>query len=319
MSPPQDIGDQALLGVAGASGGCVPTGHGRGFFCGGVNPYRDYNDTVIIDTPAAATDWGGLVQPVAAAGGGGWFNEARQVIAMGYDLPAVLSLQYFDAESSGISIDFGDGVGARLFLMGFASATYSVFGGGDSTGGGAYLDDLQYVTTDTTGGATTFGDIDSGAVSYLGGACDGTYGVIISGAWSGTNPKWVDIVTVDTPANSVFNNDMINIGAKPAACHTDSRVVVQTGGTDDQLEYFDMTTTSTAENFGDLTTSAFYPAATGNNCTGLWGGGNESSGNTDVINAVTMSTPSTAVVSWSDINSAYVLTQARYNFVGSPS
>jgi len=297
--------------------GCVPTGHGRGFFCGGISPYRDYNDTVMIDTPANASDWGGLVQPVASAGGGGWFNTARQVIGFGYDYPpsAVLSLQYFDAESSGISIDFGDGTGVRMFLFGLANDTYSIFGGGDTTGGGYYLDDIQYVTTDTTSGTSSFGDISSGAISYVGGACDGTYGVIVSGNHANPDPKWVDIITVDTPANSVLNNDMLVIGGKPACCHTDSRVVVQVGGYDDQLEYFDMTTTSTAQNFGDLTTSPFYSASTANNCTGLWGGGSEEdSGNYDVINAVTMSTPSNATNF-----GGYVLTQARYNFVGSPS
>ena len=69
-------------------------------------------------------------------------------------------IEYLTIATTGNAADFGDLTIGRMGLAGFNNATRSVFSGGTTDGwAGGRQNRIDYITTQTTGDATDFGDL----------------------------------------------------------------------------------------------------------------------------------------------------------------
>ena len=202
---------------------------------------------------------------LGSSGGGSSAHNNTRAFAGGGNSPSGLvnEIQYWSTASSGNASDFGD----LLTTTYRAGALTDGAGGRGLVFGGSWSPPsnvIQYITVASTGNATDFGDLTNGGRTILGGASDGTYGVMLAGnAGSGgaSIPRVMDRVTVQTAANSTDHGDLAadTFSSWPTtSCAGSSRgIYLGTtapggGSAYTQLEYFDISSASNAANFGTL-------------------------------------------------------------------
>ena len=126
----------------------------------GPQSERNYIEYIDIATTSNSTDFGDLVanRDVMA---GQVSSRVRGIFAGGRGHTDVI--QYITIASPGNATDFGDLTMSRTGPGGASSTTRGVFAGGSqnpgSVPGGYGLNVIDYVTIDTTGDATDFGDL----------------------------------------------------------------------------------------------------------------------------------------------------------------
>ena len=156
----QDFGDltAAKTAVSSCSNGS------RGVFAGGntTSIFTAVNNIeyVTIDTTGDAADFGDLT--VARPGMGAAGNTTRGIFAGGGVFVNSNVIDYITIATTGNATDFGDLITSQYGIgnvAGLNNATRAVFAGGkdDNT----RQDGIQYITMDTTGNATDFGDLTS--------------------------------------------------------------------------------------------------------------------------------------------------------------
>ena len=193
----------------------------RGVFMGGKNTSYttiDDMDYITIDTTGDATDFGDLFQfgsyTARAAGAvisgstrgvyGGGQNDASN----GHD-----DMQYITIATTGNASEFGD-LGYRMAeTSGASDLTRGLFmgGSGETGGAGNFMNTISYITMDTTGSATDFGDLTR--LSQGSASCaDNTYACCYGGYdWTGSSAPQVNIidrVTVQTTGNASDHGDL---------------------------------------------------------------------------------------------------------------
>ena len=138
----------------------------KGFFIGGYVNSAPSNtiDSVSIDTAGNATDWGDLTVSVnGMSGNGACANTSRVIQGGGYVSSAVSNhIEYFDTSSAGNASDFGDQTESQGWNAWVANETRAVTAGGYT---GSRSSNIKYVTIDTPGNASTFGQIGFGCDS----------------------------------------------------------------------------------------------------------------------------------------------------------
>tara|TARA_B100001057_G_scaffold484033_1_gene561529 strand:+ start:403 stop:1593 length:1191 start_codon:yes stop_codon:yes gene_type:complete len=123
--------------------------------------------------------------------------------------------------TSGNSASFGDLTVARVQGLGLSSRTRGVYVGGNdgtSIGGAdtANMKTMDYVTIQTTGNATDFGDLDQFRDGPSG-SSNASRGVISGHGGSGSSTNSIEYITIDTTGNGVDFGDLViarNVGAK---------------------------------------------------------------------------------------------------------
>jgi len=201
-----DFGDMSYgaygnAAVGDGTKGCIFAG-----YAGTTLGYRNNIEYVTISTTGNATDIGDMLNSVHRLGG--WSDATRGLIAGGSS-PATNVIQYFTIQSTSNALDFGD----------LSNTWYNVAGGGDDTrscfmsgylGGGAasnMTDTIEYVTTQTTGNSTDFGDlVNVGLQSAT--ACDGTYCCVIRGQSPSSASNVIERFTVQTLGNAADFGDI---------------------------------------------------------------------------------------------------------------
>jgi hypothetical protein len=136
-------------------------------------------DYVTIATTGNATDFGDLL--LTLFGVVGCSNSTRGLFAGGQETGSGTSvrnvIQYITIASTGNATDFGDLIEAGYRMAACSNTTRGVFGGGDVTSTtGPKTNVIQYVTIDTTGNTTDFGDLvaDTTGLGGLSNANGGT-------------------------------------------------------------------------------------------------------------------------------------------------
>ena len=164
------------------------------------------------------------------------------------------------------------------------SGTRGLFGGGNDSGGNP-VDTMQYITIETTGNTTDFGDL-SLSRSALGSCSSSTRGVFAGGAnyQTGSYPNWarvnIDYVTIATTGNATNFGNLSNTRYKLSGCGSSTRGVFAAGSPtlDDALlntiEYITIASTGNATNFGNLNNSTSGIAACSSPTRGVFAGGN---------------------------------------------
>jgi hypothetical protein len=277
----------------------------RGMFLGGLiadqTAYTNQIQYIDITVGGTASDFADLViasryrstfsdgARAAAAGGVAW--GAGGIDAIDYWAPSVLNQN---------AQNFGNLTVEKYAAAGLGDATYGVVAGGYGGSPADNINEIDYVTIQTTGAASNFGTLDR-ATRGCAGCNDATRG-LISGGWFMNNS--IDYITVASAGNAAeFGN--INIPSNGLEYHAmtsdDTYGLIiggdTAGGRTSEIGYVTIQTLGNSADFGDLTEAKKFIDATSNGTRGVVGGGNAGTGNgtvSDVIEYVTIATPGIA-------------------------
>ena len=238
----------------------------RGLYAGGTSSTSNQIEYISIDISSNASDFGDLT--VSRGQLGGASNGTRAVWAGGYEYGNSARsnvMDYVTVATTANAQDFGDLTqsGSALFHSIVGDGTYGFRCGGFV--GSSQVNNIDRWTQDTTGNASDHGDLTVSR-SYVGAACDGTYGVVAGG--SIPNPYYsnvIDTFTTETASNATDFGDLNNAKYSMGVGYDTTRAVFAAGwsgsGALNVIDYVTMATASNATDFGDLTAGE-YPAGT---------------------------------------------------------
>ena len=245
--------------------------------CGGrasSGIYTDAIDYVTAASPGNSSDFGDLTNSRMLMGCGG--DATRTVCGGGWGTPAGAPnnrteqniIDYITTGTTGNATDFGDLSYYRDYISATSDATRTIFAGGEdySSGSNASVNIMEYVTTQTTGNVTDFGDLL--AVSYdMGGGviASETRGIFVGGGQFTLNPytftylQTIQYVTIATTGNATDFGDTLQGLVHAATCADGTTGIIaggQKGGSgsqdDNTIQKITIATTGNATDFGDL-------------------------------------------------------------------
>ena len=204
------------------------------------------------------------------------------------------TIQFFNVDSTGNAIDFGDMNDERTEGMACASRVraFAVGGflGGQPTN---YTNTLDMVTIASTGNATNFAD--SAEKRGQGASCaSATRGVNAAGVNAGVTLNSIDFFTMSSTANGLDFGDISIVSRGLAACSSPTRGIFFLGDNNgstkvNTIEFVTISTEGNSSDFGDSTTTARYSSGCSNAVRGIKAGGNDGSA-TDVIDFIEIAT-----------------------------
>ena len=204
------------------------------------------------------------------------------------------TIQFFNVDSTGNAIDFGDMNDERTEGMACASRVraFAVGGflGGQPTN---YTNTIDMVTIASQGNATNFAD--SAYQKGQGASCaSATRAVTAAGVYAGVVLNTIDFFTMASTANGLDFGDISITSRGLAACSSPTRGIFflgdNAGSTKvNTIEFVTISTTGNSSDFGDSTTTARYSSGCSNAVRGLKFGGNDGSA-TNVIDFITIAT-----------------------------
>lgn len=224
-------------------------------------------------TAGNAADFGDLTSArhhLSAAG-----DATRGIWAAGRDSSNLKTntMDYVTLASAGNATDFGDRtINGADYISSTNDATYSVFGGGEQkvppssgtfTG---YTNTLDYVTTQTTGNATDFGDRTVSTYdAHQGVIADATRG-LFAGGYISSSPfatNIIDYITIATPSNATDFGDL-DTARNGSQGTSDGTTGVIMGGDDypsssgdhNKIQKVTIQTAANATDFGDLVSAS---------------------------------------------------------------
>tara|TARA_X000001382_G_scaffold53653_2_gene36591 strand:- start:11025 stop:12140 length:1116 start_codon:yes stop_codon:yes gene_type:complete len=238
------------------AGGC--SSGSRGLFISGEdssNQAIQSIDYVTIATAGNAADFGDLLaaifSPAACA------STVRGVAAGGTTSGGQKSdvIQYVTIATTGNATDFGDLTVALNQFYGCSNGSRGVFCGGNDGVGSDYASNvMQYITIDTAGNATDFGDLLSDLRDTS--ACSNdTRAVIAGGFYDGSHSNVIQYITVASTGNATDFGDLLSANSVMAAVANSTRAVFSggdNGGATEDMSYVTIATTGNATDFGDM-------------------------------------------------------------------
>jgi len=241
----QDFGDLTLSVVRYSTSTNDAT---RGVNIAGQNQssFLNYMDYITMATPGNATDFGDPLQQILYGSRGNVGNDTIGVFGGGYpDTNYVHSnvLQKITVQTTANATDFGDLTAGAINSAATTNGSRGMFTGLQRSGG--YVVDMEYITIDTPGNATDFGDLTvaKGTASGVSGSAGGG-----GGGGGGSSTPW-------------WGTRGMALGGQ------------QGGGNSNIMQFFDITSTGNAIDFGDLTTISNGGSAGGNGERGVRIGG----------------------------------------------
>ena len=264
----QEFGDLAAIGYGNASF----SNRTRGIYLDN-NPANQYinltstgNSVSLGDAQDANGEWG----RGAAA------NDIRGLYQ--YD-NGTNTMEYFTIASDAKGQDFGD---AMTTYTGKgccgASPTRYLFGGGaGSPWASAQYNAIEYVTFQTLGNSSDFGDLTQARAG-----CRNTGGNAVRGIFAGgyspianpspvLNSEVIDYTTIATLGNAIDFGDVTGTGADRAGCSSPTRAICALGASnsDTTVNYVQIMTTGNSIDFGDLNQGTYEASALSNGHGGL--------------------------------------------------
>ena len=195
-------------------------------------------------------------------------NRGRAIFSGGYTGPSgsgqtgTTTMEFFNIQSGGRSIEFGTLSEQRKFSAALGSATRGVVGGSD--GSPAWVTGtMEFVTIATESNTTTFGNMT--AVGGMVSACSNNTRGIFFSVWdpSGSGPSHkghIDYITIATAGNSADFGELSVNRPEAAGFSSPTRGICAGGypaadGTtmSNVIDYITIATTGNASDFGDLT------------------------------------------------------------------
>ena len=214
----------------------------------------------------------------------GLSNQTRGIFAGGSTTPSSPAssndnIEFVTIAQTGNAVDFGNLSLARAYIGTCSSSTRGVFAAGYNTSPlNSGTKNIDFITISSTGNATDFGDT-IGAQYGCAGASNATRGIISGGhlAPSG-NTNIIQFITIATTGNTLDFGDMVHANAvrihgggssSTRALFVGGYTAAGSPNTTNEINSVEIATTGNAVDFGDLTNSIMYAAATSNGHGGL--------------------------------------------------
>lgn len=164
----------------------------------------------------------------------------------------------------------------------------AVFGGGSSATGN--VNTMDYVSIDTTGNATDFGDMTVSATGW-GGLSNSSRGCFCGGNYGGTYQQDnIDYITIATPGNATDFGNLGDHQASPGTASDGTYGMVAGGfgytsgfSRKNGISRFTIATTGNATSFAYLPVSVYGSGGVSDGGNAIWAGGNSSSGDVTSI------------------------------------
>ncbi len=249
----QDFGDLQAIGYGNASFG----NRTRGIYLDN-SPHNQY---ITISSTGNSISLG---ESATSFDNNGAANEIRGIYSYSN---GTNTMEYFTIASSAKGVDFGDMATTGITKAGCcgASPTRHISGGGyTSPNAAAGFNRIEYVTFQTTGNATDFGDINvprGGWRSTGGNAVRGIYAGGYMGSTPGANSNVIEFTTVATLGNATDFGDLSVVSENPAIMTSATRAVLAGGNSGNpspnnvlaNIDYVQIMTTGNSIDFGDFT------------------------------------------------------------------
>ena len=258
-----DFGD--LTNNRSLAGGLTASSTTRALFYGGEVPGANSNevDSIELTSTGNATDFGDLT---VARGYSAQTSNGTRAICAGGVSPVINTIDFASIAQMGNFTDFGDLTVARNAVTGISSPVRGVFAGGtDGTSPSpAFKNDIDYITINSTGNATDFGDL-SGTSGYMSATNDSSgKGFFIGGQQTPSATKGdltTDVITIATTGNA-SNFGELTQQTKSAASACQGTTGFTMGGysgpaTTNVIQRFVMPSLGNMSDFGDLNRSAY--------------------------------------------------------------
>jgi hypothetical protein len=200
-----DFGDRTVSSGFTGSASDATYGLFAGGYTGSATSTIDY---ITIATTGNSTDFGDLTN--SRWGVAGSNDATRGVFSMGNSPDNVID--YVTIASTGNAVDFGDLTEARMRGGATGNGTYVVFVGGCLSGANNNpKNTMDYITVQTTGNATDYGDLTSTAANL---SCtgNGSRGVRCGGENTSAQ-NIIDSFTIATTANAADFGDLLTAKA----------------------------------------------------------------------------------------------------------
>ena len=261
----QDFGDSTIKTFQDS----VCSSRVRSFALGGALPSGQSKEisTNVFASLGDASDFGDLTD---LNYGNKALSDATRGISAGGEGPSPSAglnmMEYITMGSTGAAKDFGDLSGLRIGLYTTMNSTRGIFAGGRTASPGtvALHNNIDYVTIQTTGNATNFGDLYLAAASggVSGSVCNGTRGFVVGGYNYPSNPypafDTIQYITTATLGNSQDFGDLLAGRTGAAICSSPTRGVAACGsnpGLTNSIECYSIVTAGNAVDFGDVSTA----------------------------------------------------------------
>jgi hypothetical protein len=211
-------------------------------------------------------------------------------------------IEYFNVNTTGNTIDFGNLSSSRKGNAACASRTRAISAGGEISGSGN-TNQIEFVTIASTGDAQDFGDLnpDNTKTAMLTGLSNSTRGVF-TGGYGSPGPfghsNIITHITIASTGNGVDFGDLNYSQTNAASFASSTRGVVgggQSPGFVNTIGFITISTQGNGADFGDLTEAKRTVVGGSNAVRGLFAGGQTSNPNvdangTDVIEYITIAT-----------------------------
>ena len=189
------------------------------------------------------------------------------------------------SSTTGNALDFGTLDATRSYLAGVSDGTRGIFASMD------YSHGMEYITIQTTGNGTDFGDFINSMILYQSAmsGTDGTYGLFAGGlTWAPVFYDEIEYVTISTTGNAQDFGDLsVARGVSQTSIANDNRVCFAgghaggpTGTNSDVIDYVVASTPGNATDLGNLSIAMRYLSGTNNGTTGVVVGGSNDNGTT---------------------------------------
>ena len=262
-----DFGDLTI--ARNALGACG--GSGRGAFAGGwTGSRRDEIDYVTVANTGNASSFGDLTVE-RSMNNAAFGNGSRGCWAGGHGTPVgdgtTNIIDYVTLANTGNATDFGDLTLERTSGGALCSTTRGCcHGGNPQTAPYPRTNIIDYITFDSTGNATDFGDMTKNAGSVIGNS-NLTRGVYAVGEQHppGSTQQGMEYITIASTGNATTFGDMVNRKANPHGMSSDINdracwgggYLISPGATTNAIEYVTISSTGNGTDFGDLTTNVY--------------------------------------------------------------
>ena len=229
----------------------------------------------------------------------------RGLIAGGVDVPSAPttifnSIEYITISSMGNAQDFGDLINSITSVGSLSSSTRGIFAGGlTDPSPVTYTNEIQYVTTASTGNAVDFGNLTADR-RYMATCSSNTRGVFMGGEEEASPNAPTDDIKFITIATLGDVEEFGNLTAATelaAGCSSPTRGII--GGGDNPadtntIEFITIASTGDATNFGDLTDDRTSLCAGSSSTRGIFAGGRNAPTNYNIIDYITIATAGNA-------------------------
>ena len=198
-------------------------------------------------------------------------------------------LDYFQIQTGGITIDFGNLSDARNEVRACGSSTRGVWAGGRDP---SVTNIIDFVEITTTANAVDFGDLTV-ARAAVAAVSNQTRGCFMAG-FTSPNTNHIDFITIATTGNATdFGDTLGNYQAQGRAMSPTRGLAAGNYGASNLIEFITIATTGNSTDFGDRTIAAFSLSGTSDNTRGVFTGGQNPSAS-NVIDFVTMASAGNA-------------------------